>query len=1200
MSANKPHRSHFILFCLLVIGLIFTIGSNYFTPINNFLFRAILSNNVLAQKGQQVKILSFSPTSGKEGTIVTITGEELDTVKEVTFGGVAGNFSPSGDKKTLRAEVPAKAQTGPITVSGGAGSDTSTDVFIVEDPNNDQKPVIDKLDPSSGPVGTTVVISGRGFINVLSVSFNGVPSNDFAAKDEQTVVAVVPEKATSGPVTVVANKVEVTSPSPFEVTRTVDPPLINDFSPKSGMVKETVTISGRNFLDVTGVSFNGTSAPFTTFSDSVISAQVPAGATSGPIRVDTKTGSDTTKDSFTVVLPVRDIIIKEVTPNSGIVGTAVTVRGSGFSQVDQINFNGTSAPLKIVSDNQIDTQVPNGATTGPLTISGGKQSDSASFTVIDNTPKLPKITGFTPTTGIVGTPVTISGSNLLNAKSVLFNGTSASINGTSDTSIQTSVPPGATSGAITVITDRGMAVSTGSFEVTKPQESLKITGFSPNSAPAGAAVSIMGSGFSRAIGVFFNGTSVLDFSIVDDKTINTTVPKGAQTGPIMVMSKGENATSDNNFTVIDNSEKLFISSFSPDRGAVGTIVTLNGQGFTGANFVAFNGVMALFNVISDNTIEVQVPMGANTGAITVSTPLGTTSTTDNFTILNGNIQFSSSQYTVNENDGMATITVTRTSENLARATVAYATEDGTAKSGVNYIQVTGVLIFESGKDQQSFTIPLMDNNLSTGDLTVKLSLFSPTDGSNLGAPSDAVLTIKDNETVSGAVLQLDQSLDFGAVTLGNTKTLTVNVRNGGTSTLSLSQPTLIDGNSNEFSIISSLPFLSLEPGLSTSFSIAFAPKALSITGTKGTVQLSSNAGSQSISLVARGIETTAPTVKLINPVGGETVISGKPFTIKYSGSDNDAIATYILSYSVDGGISENREIGRVDGTTTEVIWNVPDNLVTQTALVKVIAIDRSGNTSSTVSNPFTINNQTPNTGSLRVILNFNPPPPGVFAPPDMLKVVTAEVVNSSIAPAFGPVVSNISSFDNNGAINVVGPKIDTTAIFGTLLGYNVYRIPSPIDQSSPDPSLVVKPENLVGSLPADTTTFSDMISTSISTNYTYSVTAFFGGMGSSMGSTTSGTEVPVIKDVQFRMGTVFVPAQGSFIQDGAVLIVNDNDAFKLQFSDSGVEMTVLKKMKGSSSNLTLKKLIKKGATVKLYIKNPNDRISPLYMFTRTK
>lgn len=78
----------------------------------------------------------------------------------------------------------------------------------------------------------------------------------------------------------------------------------------------------------------------------------------------------------------------------------------------------------------------------------------------------PKISKFTPTSGRVGTSVTITGRNLAHASQVTFNGTSATITSDSATKIVVKVPAAATTGHIVVTTAGGKATSSGVFTVT--------------------------------------------------------------------------------------------------------------------------------------------------------------------------------------------------------------------------------------------------------------------------------------------------------------------------------------------------------------------------------------------------------------------------------------------------------------------------------------------------------------------------------------------------------------------------------------------------------------------------------------------------------------------------------------------------------------------------------------------------------------
>src|SRR5205814_1355182 len=92
------------------------------------------------------------------------------------------------------------------------------------------------------------------------------------------------------------------------------------------------------------------------------------------------------------------------------------------------------------------------------------------------TPPPPTITNLNPTSGAVGTGVTITGTNLGTAGTVTFNGTAAATTSWSATSIVTSMPAGVTTGNV-VVTVGGIASNGVSFTVagTPPSSSLALT-----------------------------------------------------------------------------------------------------------------------------------------------------------------------------------------------------------------------------------------------------------------------------------------------------------------------------------------------------------------------------------------------------------------------------------------------------------------------------------------------------------------------------------------------------------------------------------------------------------------------------------------------------------------------------------------------------------------------------------------------------
>src|SRR5207302_8986471 len=131
-------------------------------------------------------------------------------------------------------------------------------------------PAITSFTPASGPVGTTVAVSGTNFAGATPVTFNGV-SATFTVNSATSIQATVPAGATTGPITVTTPGRTATSASSFTV---INPPTITSFTPASGPVGTSVSINGTNFTSPTLVAFNGVSATFTVNSATSIQATV--------------------------------------------------------------------------------------------------------------------------------------------------------------------------------------------------------------------------------------------------------------------------------------------------------------------------------------------------------------------------------------------------------------------------------------------------------------------------------------------------------------------------------------------------------------------------------------------------------------------------------------------------------------------------------------------------------------------------------------------------------------------------------------------------------------------------------------------------------------------------------------------------------------------------------------------------------------
>jgi large repetitive protein len=147
-----------------------------------------------------------------------------------------------------------------------------------------------------------------------------------------------------------------------------------------------------------------------------------------------------------------------------------------------------------------------------------------------------------------------------------------------------------------------------------------VESFDPASGAAGATVVIRGFFFSKATGVQFDGTSA-KFTINSDQQITATVPKGAGTGPITVLSPSGSGMSSQRFVVVTAPPR--IGSITPDAAPPGTKVMITGTQLLGATAVQFGGLSVPFNPIEEHQINVKVP-AVPPGLVTVvvTNPLG--------------------------------------------------------------------------------------------------------------------------------------------------------------------------------------------------------------------------------------------------------------------------------------------------------------------------------------------------------------------------------------------------------------------------------------------------------------------------------------------------------------------------------------------------------------------------------------------------
>lgn len=225
----------------------------------------------------------------------------------------------------------------------------------------------------------------------------------------------------------------------------------------------------------------------------------------------------------------------------------------------------------------------------------------------------PAITSFTPTTGISGTVVTITGMNLGGTTAVTFGGTPASSFTVVSPDTITATLGSGSSGLVAAISP-GDTATLGGFTYGVPPP--VITSFSPDSGTLGTTVMIYGQNLSNATTVTFGGVAA-SFTVVSDSVLSAVVGTGA-TGMVFVTSpSGPASLPGFTYTAPPPPPFTFVS-FSPTTGTTGTNVIIKGTGLLNIVSVLFGGVSASsVSVISDSMVIATVGTGAS-GEVTIT------------------------------------------------------------------------------------------------------------------------------------------------------------------------------------------------------------------------------------------------------------------------------------------------------------------------------------------------------------------------------------------------------------------------------------------------------------------------------------------------------------------------------------------------------------------------------------------------------
>jgi hypothetical protein len=296
-------------------------------------------------------ITSFTPTSGKAGQVVNITGTNFTGATAVSFGGTAATTFTVVSATSINATVAAGA-SGSVSVTTASGTGTLAGFTYLP------PPTITSFSPTSAGTGQTVTITGTNFTGTKGVNFGGTAAASFNVVSATSITAVV-GAGTTGNVRVNTANGNVNKGGFTFITAITAPPTITSFSPTKAIPGSNITLTGTGFnpiLSQNTVWIGASKATISAATTTSITARVPVGATTDYIRIlNSGTQQGTQSNQFFVpsFSPSKDSIqIGEIAPKVDLttLGGPEDIRVSdldGDGKPDMIIANYTAGSISV-------------------------------------------------------------------------------------------------------------------------------------------------------------------------------------------------------------------------------------------------------------------------------------------------------------------------------------------------------------------------------------------------------------------------------------------------------------------------------------------------------------------------------------------------------------------------------------------------------------------------------------------------------------------------------------------------------------------------------------------------------------------------------------------------------------------------------------------------------------------------------------
>ena len=311
--------------------------------------------------------------------------------------------------------------------------------------------------------------------------------------------------------------------------------------------------------------------------------------------------------------PQAAVKVVSIAPTQALIGSTVTVSGSGLTGVTNVRVGAGSVAPASSSDEQLTFMLPATATSGPVQVEG------ADFTVTSGQTLqvlLPSLVSVAPASAFVGNSVVITGIGLDAVQQIRFAGAEpASFTRTGPDTISVTIPPSAVSGPIAMIGKGFSLESPVSIEITTPTVSSVSGGLTLKLLP-GASFALTGTNLDRVQSFVVDGVTLTVLSRSSGGVTLQAPLQRVMGNLVLVVDSYEVPTK----VSVEVYFPMSVASIAPATGSTGLLVRLSGSGLSAATSVSFGTASSTVEARSETEISVRVPAGAASGAVRVSSP----------------------------------------------------------------------------------------------------------------------------------------------------------------------------------------------------------------------------------------------------------------------------------------------------------------------------------------------------------------------------------------------------------------------------------------------------------------------------------------------------------------------------------------------------------------------------------------------------